>query len=316
MKSGRLLAVLLLMSALLLLIGAAVGSTGFSLELPPTILWDIRLPRSMGAWLVGALLGLAGAIAQGLFRNPLADPYLLGSASGASLAVALTLSFIGTLPAWVQALGLTGAAFVGTLLGVLATLLLARGAEQGLRLLLAGIVVGVVLTALTQMLMTLSPEVMRTMTGFMLGSTGLLGWRSVGLMAGVLLMALLAALASSRALDALSLGDTTARSLGLDLAKLRALLVMAFALATGAAVAQAGMIAFVGLVAPHVVRSLSPGTHGRLLGLSALAGGVLLLAADVLARALIAPQELPVGVVTALLGGVYLLALMQRRNAS
>ncbi len=313
MKSGRLAAGLLTTSALLLLIGAAVGSTGFSLDLPSTILWEIRVPRSLGAWLVGALLGLAGAIAQGLFRNPLADPYLLGSASGAALSVALTLSFIGTLPAWVQALGLTGAAFLGTLAGVLATLALARGAEQGLRLLLAGIVIGVVLTALTQMLMTLSPEVMRTMTGFMLGSTGLLGWRSVGLMAGVLLVALLAALASSRALDAMSLGDATARSLGLDLAKLRALLVMAFALATGAAVAQAGMIAFVGLVAPHVVRSLSPGTHGRLLALSALAGGVLLLAADVLARALIAPQELPVGVVTALLGGVYLLMLMQRR---
>ena len=313
MKSRSLLAALLAASALLLLIGAAVGSTGFSLDLPSTILWEIRIPRSLGAWLVGALLGLAGAIAQGLFRNPLADPYLLGSASGAALSVALTLSFIGTLPAWVQAVGLTGAAFLGTLAGVLATLALARGAEQGLRLLLAGIVIGVVLTALTQLLMTLSPEVMRTMTGFMLGSTGLLGWRSAGLMAGVLIVALLAALASSRALDAMSLGDATARSLGLDLPRLRALLVMAFALATGAAVAQAGMIAFVGLVAPHVVRSLSPGTHGRLLALSALAGGVLLLAADVLARALIAPQELPVGVVTALLGGVYLLVLMQRR---
>ena len=313
MKSRSLFAVLLALSVLLLLIGAAVGSTGFSLDLPSTILWEIRIPRSLGAWLVGALLGLAGAIAQGLFRNPLADPYLLGSASGAALSVALTLSFIGTLPAWVQAVGLTGAAFLGTLAGVLATLALARGAEQGLRLLLAGIVIGVVLTALTQLLMTLSPEVMRTMTGFMLGSTGLLGWRSAGLMAGVLIVALLAALASSRALDAMSLGDATARSLGLDLPRLRALLVMAFALATGAAVAQAGMIAFVGLVAPHVVRSLSPGTHGRLLALSALAGGVLLLAADVLARALIAPQELPVGVVTALLGGVYLLVLMQRR---
>ena len=315
MSAARLLALLLAASALLLVIGGAVGSTGFSLELPGTILWEIRLPRSAGAWLVGALLGLAGAIAQGLFRNPLADPYLLGSASGASLAVALTLSFIGSLPAWVQALGLTGAAFAGTLAGVLATLLLARGAEQGLRLLLAGIVVGVVLTALTQTLMALSPEVMRTMTGFMLGSTGLLGWRSVGLMAGALLIALLMALASARTLDALSLGDATARSLGLNLPRLRALLVAAFALATGAAVAQAGMIAFVGLVAPHLVRSLSPGTHGRLLGLSALAGGVLLLAADVLARSLIAPQELPVGIVTALLGGIYLLVLMQRRSA-
>jgi iron complex transport system permease protein len=315
-KPSGLTTLLLLASLALLLAGLAVGAAGFSLDLPAQILWDIRLPRSGGAWLVGALLGLAGAIAQGLFRNPLADPYLLGSASGAGLAVALTLTFIGSAPAWMAALGLTGAAFVGTLLGVLATLLLARGAEQGLRLLLAGIVVGVVLTALTQMLMTLSPEVMRTMTAFMLGSTGLLGWRSVVLMAAVLLLVWAVALASARALDALSLGDATARSLGLDLMRARAALVMAFALATGAAVAQAGMIAFVGLVAPHLVRSLCPGTHGRLLLLSSLAGGALLLAADVLARALIAPQELPVGIVTALLGGLYLLALMQRRSGA
>ncbi|MBV8503637.1 MAG: iron ABC transporter permease [Paucibacter sp.] len=314
MKPRTLLAVLLPGSALLLLLGAATGSTGFSLDLPSTILWDIRLPRSAGAWLVGALLGLAGAIAQGLFRNPLADPYLLGSASGASLGVAMTLSFIGIAPGWLQALGLTGAAFIGTLAGVLATLALARGAEQSLRLLLAGIVVGVVLTAVTQTLMTLSPEVMRTMTAFMLGNTNLLGWRSVALLGCALALSLATALAASRALDALSLGDATARSLGLNLPLLRALLVGAFALATAASVAQAGMIAFVGLVAPHLVRSLAPTTHGRLLLLSALVGGALLLGADVLSRALIAPQELPVGIVTALLGGCYLLVLMQRRS--
>jgi iron complex transport system permease protein len=314
MKPASLLALLLLASTLLLLLGAATGSTGFSLELPDTILWNIRLPRSAGAWLVGALLGLAGAIAQGLFRNALADPYLLGSASGAGLGVALTLSFVGMAPGWLAALGLTGAAFVGTLAGVLATLLLARGAEQSLRLLLAGIVVGVVLTALTQTLMMLSPEVLRSMTAFMLGSTTLLGWRSVALLGGALVIGGAVALAASRALDALSLGEATARSLGLNLPLLRGALVAAFALATAAAVAQAGMIAFVGLVAPHLVRSLAPTTHGRLLLLASLAGGVLLLGADVLARALIAPQELPVGIVTALLGGCYLLVLMQRRR--
>ena len=316
MKPRSLFAVLLLASAALLLLGAAVGSTGFSLDVPSTILWEIRVPRSSGAWLVGALLGLAGAIAQGLFRNALADPYLLGSASGAGLGVALTLSFIGSVPAWLLAVGLTGAAFVGTLAGVLATLLLARGAEQSLRLLLAGIVVGVVLTAITQVLMMLSPEVMRSMTAFMLGSTNLLGWRSVTLLGGALAIALLTALAASRALDALSLGDATARSLGLNLSFFRTLLIAAFALATAAAVAQAGMIAFVGLVAPHLVRSLVPTTHGRLLLLSTFSGGVLLLGADVLSRAVIAPQELPVGIVTALLGGCYLLMLMQRRVSS
>ena len=319
-RPGLLLSLLLLTSAVLLLLGVAVGSTGFTWDTWHTdvgaqILWQIRLPRSLGAWLAGALLAVAGAVAQGLFRNPLADPYLLGSASGAGLAVALVLAFAG-LPAaslwWLDRLSLTGAAFIGTLVGVGLTLLLARGVEHTLRLLLAGVVVGVVLIAATHLVMLMAPDVMRSMTAFMLGTTSLLGWPSVGLMAAALALSLAVALASSRALDALTLGEATTRSLGVRLARVRVLLILAFALATGTAVAQCGMVAFVGLVAPHLVRSLSPTTHGRLLLLSAAAGGALLLAADVLCRWLIAPQELPVGIITALLGGGYLLWRMHR----
>lgn len=326
-RPGPLLALLLLLTAGLAVMGVAVGSTGFAWfqddkgmahQILWQILWEIRLPRSLGAWMAGALLGLAGAIAQGLFRNPLADPYLLGSASGAGLGVALALAFIGMSPSsglWLERLGLTGVAFVGTVGGVLATLLLARGVEHTLRLLLAGVVVGVVLTAATNLIMLNSPEIMRSMQAFMLGTTGLLGWNSVILMAIALVICLLIGMGGSRALDALTLGEATAHSLGVRLGLVRVAMIGAFALGTGTAVAQAGMIAFVGLVAPHLVRNHCPTTHGRLLLLSACTGGVLLLAADILARWMFAPQELPVGIITAILGGSYLLWLMHRRTA-
>jgi len=157
------------------------------------------------------------------------------------------------------------------------------------------------------------PEVMRAMQAFLLGSTGFLGWSSVGLLASLFMASLAAAIGCSRALDALSLGETTAASLGVALVPVRVVLIGVMALATGAAVAQVGLIAFIGLVAPHLVRAAVKPTHRWLLPLAALTGGVLLLAADVLARWLLAPQELPVGVLTAVLGGGYLLWLMHRR---
>jgi iron complex transport system permease protein len=318
---------LLLASAALVLLGASVGSTGlegvFGKQLDPValqIVWDIRLPRTLGAWLAGALLGLAGAIAQGLFRNPLADPYLLGSASGASLGVALALVLLGSLPVssalapWLQHLGVTGAGFIGAVLAVLLTLTLARGVQHTLRLLLAGVIVGVVLGALGSLTMLLVPEVMQTLQAFILGSTGFVDWAACALMAAVLLPCLVVAWAFSHVLDGLSLGEATAASLGLPLSSMRAALVVVLALATGTAVAQTGLIGFVGLAAPHLVRSVTKTTHGRLIVLSSLMGGVLLMAADTLARWLLAPQELPVGVLTAVLGGGYLLWLMHRQD--
>lgn len=313
---------LLLASAALLLLGASVGSTGldsvFNMRNDPQalqIVAEIRLPRTLGAWLAGALLGLAGAVAQGLFRNPLADPYLLGSASGASLGVALAMALLGVSPLathWLARLGLTGAAFVGAVLAVLLTLLLAKGVQNTLRLLLAGVIVGVVLGAITSLVLLLTPEIMQAMQSFMLGSTGFVGWSACAIMAAVLAFSLSAAWMLSHALDGLALGEATAHSLGLPLAQMRAALVAVLALATGTAVAQTGLIAFVGLAAPHLVRSVLKTTHGRLIALAALMGAVLLTAADILARGLMAPQELPVGVLTAVLGGSYLLWLMHR----
>jgi len=279
---------------------------------------DIRLPRGLGAWGAGALLGLAGALAQGLFRNPLADPFLLGSASGATLGVVILLAALGISPMALNALqsiGLTGAAFAGAVGAVSLTLVLAQGVGSPLRLLLAGVVVGVVLGALPSLLLTLAPEVMLAVQGFMLGSTSFLGWSSVGVLLVTLLVCLPVAVLSSRALDALQLGTSTARSLGLPLASIRLLLVGVISLATGAAVAQTGLIAFVGLAAPHLVRGLCRANHRALIVLSALCGGALLQASDLLARGLTAPRELPVGVLTAAIGGAYLLWLM-RKNAS
>ena len=318
--------VLMMLSLVLLLIGVGVGSTGFESVLnvrhDPValqIVMDIRLPRASGAWLAGALLGLAGAVAQGLFRNPLADPYLLGSASGASLGVALALVLMGSAPfatEWLVRLGLTTAAFAGAVGAVLLTLLLARGVGHTLRLLLAGVVVGVVLGALGQLMMMMRPDVMLSMQAFMLGSTGFVGWTACALMALAWLVCLGVAWVLSPVLDGLSLGEATANSLGLPLPQLRAALVGVLALATGTAVAQTGLIAFVGLAAPHLVRSVVKSTHRHFISLSSLMGGALLLAADTLARWLIAPQELPVGVLTAVLGGGYLLWLMHRRTSA
>jgi iron complex transport system permease protein len=313
---------LLLLSALGIALGSAVGSTGFQSWLTAMhddtawqIVWNIRLPRSVGACASGALLGLAGALAQGLFRNPLADPYLLGSASGASLGVAVALTLFGGNPfatEFLVRLGLTGAAFVGAVLAVLLTLVLARGVQHTLRLLLAGVIVGVVLGALASLITLMRPDVLQGMQGFLLGSTSFIGWNSCALMLGVLLVCVAVSFALSRVLDALSLGESTALSLGLPLGPVRVALVCVLALATGTAVAQTGLVAFVGLAAPHLVRSMVKTKHNWIVLLSALMGGVLLLAADLLARMLLSPQEMPVGVLTAVLGGGYLLWLMYR----
>ncbi|MDO4794387.1 MAG: iron ABC transporter permease [Brachymonas sp.] len=279
------------------------------------IVWDIRLPRTLGAWLAGALLGMAGAVAQGLFRNPLADPYLLGSSSGASLGVALALVALGGTPfatALAVRIGLTGAAFAGATLAVLLTLLLARGVQHTLRLLLAGVVAGVVLGALSSLVLLARLDILQAMQSFLLGSTAFIGWDACWVMAAALLVCLLLAWLLAPALDGLALGEWTARTLGLALPQMRAGLIGVLALGTGAAVAQTGLIAFIGLVAPHLVRGLVQTRHGLLVWLSACMGGLLLLLADLLARGLMAPQELPVGVLTAVLGGSYLLWLMHR----
>jgi iron complex transport system permease protein len=321
--------------ALLLALGTTAGLMTGTRGWSPSAFWadlqgdqfvlivgQIRAPRTLGAALVGALLGLGGALAQGLFRNPLADPYLLGTAAGAGLAVVLVFAGVSVVGlnlslaamAWLDRVGLVVAAFLGALAGVALTLLLAQGAVHTLRLLLSGVVVAVLLGAVSDLVTVASPEALRGKQAFMLGSTSYLAWQAIALLAVGLALLLPLSLRQARVLDALTLGEDSAASLGLDLPHARLLLVALLSASTALAVAHVGLVAFVGLVAPHLVRRHAPGAHAWLLGASAAMGAALLLAADVISRAVIAPQELPVGVVTAVVGGVYLFVLLRRRG--
>ena len=308
---------LLILSAVLVLLGTLLGSIGASWNMAgsdQTVLFDIRLPRSLGAYLAGALLGLAGGIAQSLFRNPLADPYLLGSASGALLGVGSILCFAYLGNSWLDIIGLNGGAFFGALIGVSASLLLAGGYKSSLRLLLSGVVISVILGAANSLFTFIRPDLFQSIQSFMLGNTTLLSWPGVAVMAIALVICLLITLIISPVLDALSLGENTARTLGLPLDQLRLVLIGILALATGCAVAQTGLVAFVGLAAPHLVRTLSSGRQRVQILFACLGGGILLLSSDLIARTLFAPIEIPVGVVTAVLGGLYLLALLRRTS--
>lgn len=323
-KAIRLAMILLALVAIAALLGLAAGSNGWSFDwsADDVLIQSIRAPRTLGAFLTGALLGLSGAIAQGVFRNPLADPYLLGSSSGATLALVVVLAagtlsgtLVGFAPAaWLAKAGLVGAAFVGALGGVILTVLLGRGAVRPTVLVLAGVVVGILLGAVANLILLASPEAMRGAQVFMLGTTGFLGWRSDAYLAGTLAVALPIALRYGRVLDALVLGEQTALSMGVPVPHARMILVAIMALVTGTAVAETGLIAFVGLASPHVVRRSVLVTHAPLLALSALTGGTLLLVADVAARSLTVPSELPVGLLTAIVGGGYLLVLLHRRT--
>jgi iron complex transport system permease protein len=282
-----------------------------------TVLWRIRLPRAIGAWFAGALLGLGGAIAQGLFRNPLAEPYLLGSASGAALGVTVSLmaadaSLSGL--AWTGEAGVTGAAFLGACAAIALTVTLSRGVLQTASLLLAGIVVAFLLSAVTSLLLLSSPETWRAMQAFLLGSTGFISWRSTGILAVAFVVCVVPTVLLSRGLDALALGEETAQSLGISLGALRLALLALLSLASATTVAQVGIVGFVGLVAPHLVRESLHVSQRQLLIAAPVCGGTLLQAADLVSRWAIRPAELPVGIVTACLGGSYLVLLLWRRS--
>ncbi|MBO1437347.1 iron ABC transporter permease [Meiothermus sp. CFH 77666] len=327
-RRGLTFAGLLLLLGLALVLGVGQGAV----YVPPTevvaallgerenpIITELRLPRVLGAMLVGAALGLAGAAYQGLFRNPLADPYLMGVAAGASFGFTLTLSLSGLLAGFgaglfFASLPTTAAlgAFLGAVLAVVLTLTLAGGAQSGLHLILAGVVVGSVLTGLSTLILLLDTDRIREVFSYTLGSLSFMGWRGVGMLAMGLAVALPIVWGLARALNALSLGEETARSLGLPLSSLRLLLIALSTLLTALSVVQAGIIGFVGFVAPHALRQLVGGDYRYLLPASALGGALLLTLADWAARVVVRPAELPVGVITTLLGGPFFLYLLWR----
>lgn len=284
------------------------GVSGQELAGSDVIVWQLRLPRVVLGLLVGASLAVCGGAFQGLFRNPLADPYLMGVASGAYLGV--TVAIVLGLSGALMPLSAMGAA----LLSVLVTLVLARQGNTfpTTRLILSGVVVGSVLTAVSTYLLLSGQDRIRQVFTSTLGNLAYGGWAEIRTVALYEFFALGVLLLLSRALNTLSLGDATARSLGVPVERLRLLAIVAASVATAVAVSYAGIIGFVGLITPHVVRRLWGSDHRVLLPVSALAGGTLLVLADLLARTLTRPAELPVGIVTTLLGGPFFLYLLRR----
>jgi len=277
------------------------------------VVWEIRAPRVALGLLVGALLAISGAGYQGVFRNPLADPYLLGIAAGAGLGATLAIvsgAGAGTGP--LDPLPLF--AFVGALVAVAAavTLGLRTGAGgSATTLVLAGVAVAAFLTAVQTYVQQRHTDTLRQVYSWILGQLGTSGWGQVQLVLPYALVCGGVLVACAGRLDVLAVGDEEARSLGLHPGRVRALVLVAASLATAAAVSVSGLIGFVGLVVPHVVRLLAGATHRRVLPLSLLLGAAFLALADVVARTVQAPAELPIGVVTAFVGAPFFLVVLR-----
>jgi iron complex transport system permease protein len=278
-----------------------------------TIVFTIRLPRVILAALVGASLGVSGATYQGLFRNPLAEPYLIGVASGAALGA--TVSLVVPLPLVLYRYGVTQwCAFAGALLAVGAVYGLARvgGATPLATLLLAGVAISALASALTSFLMYWHGDKLLAIYGWIMGGFTTSSWRQVLQTAPYLLVGAAILLPAGRLLDALQLGEEGAATLGIDVERLQIVLVVVATLITAAAVSVSGLIAFVGLIVPHIVRLIWGPNHRTLLPASLLAGAIFLILADGVARSVLSPAEVPVGVLTALCGAPFFLFLLRR----
>lgn len=278
-----------------------------------TILWDIRLPRTVLIALVGAALAGSGAAYQGLFRNPLADPYLIGVASGAGLGAILAMSI-----RWPYTmLGLLAvplAAFLSSLLTVYVVYMMARigSSVPTTNLILAGVAVSSFAVSLTSFLMLRSTGEVRRAIGWLLGGVSLVGWDTTLALIPYLAIGMAILVLGGYALNLLQFGDDQASQMGLDVRRAKFIIIIAASLVTAAAVSFSGIIGFVGLVVPHIVRIWWGVDYRRLIPLSILGGASVLLFADVLARIVLAPQELPVGIVTALAGAPFFLWVLRR----
>jgi iron complex transport system permease protein len=270
------------------------------------ILWQLRLPRVVLGGLVGAMLAMAGAAYQGVFRNPLADPYLLGAAAGAGLGATLAIAYGPDTSSWpVELLPL--AAFAGAVAGVVAAYALGRsgGTRTATTLILSGVAVAAFLTAIQTYVQQRQADTLREVYGWILGRLTTAGWDEVILVVPYAVVSAVVLLAHRRLLDVLAVGDDEASSLGLRAARVRLVVVAAATLATAAAVAVSGLIGFVGIIVPHTVRLVAGSSHRLLVPLSLVAGAAFLILADLVARTLTAPAELPIGVVTAFFGAPF-----------
>ena len=278
-----------------------------------SIVWQLRAPRVLLGALVGAGLALVGTALQAVTRNPLADPHLLGVSSGAAFGAVLVVLYLGE---FAGMLSLPLAAFVGAMASMLLVLAIASrgGRLHSERLLLAGVAVSFVMMAASNLLLYLgNPHAASSVLFLMLGGLGLARWELLWLPALCLLLALVVLLGLGRALNALMAGEQSAVSLGLEPRRVRLLVFVVASLLTGVLVSLSGAIGFVGLMLPHVARFLVGAEHRRVLPVAALLGALFLVWVDVAARTWLAPQDLPIGIVTAAIGGAFFVALLRRR---
>nr|WP_306811954.1 iron ABC transporter permease [Pseudomonas oleovorans] len=278
-----------------------------------SIVWQLRAPRVLLGALVGAGLALVGTALQAVTRNPLADPHLLGVSSGAAFGAVLVVLYLGE---FAGMLSLPLAAFVGAMASMLLVLAIASrgGRLHSERLLLAGVAVSFVMMAASNLLLYLgNPHAASSVLFWMLGGLGLARWELLWLPALCLLLALVVLLGLGRALNALMAGEQSAVSLGLEPRRVRLLVFVVASLLTGVLVSLSGAIGFVGLMLPHVARFLVGAEHRRVLPVAALLGALFLVWVDVAARTWLAPQDLPIGIVTAAIGGAFFVALLRRR---
>lgn len=278
-----------------------------------SIVWQLRAPRVLLGALVGAGLALVGTALQAVTRNPLADPHLLGVSSGAAFGAVLVVLYLGE---FAGMLSLPLAAFVGAMASMLLVLAIASrgGRLHSERLLLAGVAVSFVMMAASNLLLYLgNPHAASSVLFWMLGGLGLARWELLWLPALCLALALALLLGLGRALNALMAGEQSAVSLGLEPRRVRLLVFVVASLLTGVLVSLSGAIGFVGLMLPHVARFLVGAEHRRVLPVAALLGALFLVWVDVAARTWLAPQDLPIGIVTAAIGGAFFVALLRRR---
>jgi len=278
------------------------------------ILFSVRAPRSIVALLMGMALGASGAVLQGILRNPLADPYILGISSGASLSAAIGiimgLTFLGSFT--IPVLAFAGAIFTGSLVGVMGW---KRGGLWPERLLLAGVGLSFLFSALLMLIMSVSSdEGLRRATLWIFGDLSMSDWSRIPFGLIFVLGGMLLSMARAKALNALILGDELAHSLGFTPHVERFFLFVSVGLMTSASVSLGGMIGFIGLLVPHMIRFFAGSDSRALIPASAFMGGALLCVADLVSRSILPPMELPAGVVTAIIGSPYFLYLLRRRN--
>jgi iron complex transport system permease protein len=279
------------------------------------ILWQLRAPRVVLGLLVGGMLALAGGSYQGVFRNPLVDPYLLGVAAGAGLGATLAIAYGGTTVAASELLPV--AAFLGAAFGVACayTLGAAGGGRNPATLVLAGVTVVSFLTAIQTFVQQQHAQSLQQVYSWILGNLDTAGWHDVGLIAPYVLVSSAVILLHRRVLDVLSVGDEEAATLGINVKRVRLTVVVFATIGTAAAVATTGLIGFVGIIVPHAIRLLFGTSYRIVLPLSLLAGGGFLVLCDVLARTVVAPAELPIGVITAFFGAPFF-AIVLRTSRS